>query len=355
MHRRIYTLVLLACSLLPLPCAAMTFQLVGNGGNCNGCEWVAAEGEISSDTPQQFTDFAKLNGFPSTVFLNSPGGNLLGGVRLGEKIRQFGYETAVGKTQPLKGGALGSEQETVDGICASACAYAFLGGIERKANAKQVGVHQFYQDSFFTNPVQKAFTPLDLSANQFTSALLIDYVFRMGVDPRLVSIASQTTPGQIHFFTAEELETLKVNWRPHEFEPWAIEPYGNGVVAYSRSRDGSETATIFCKRDKTMHLLITAPVLIDRTRLEMSINSLGGDGLMVMGMHIAKEQASVKIANGTNSLQIDLGSYDSLRSLLKNDFRVSGDIPRVNASYFDFPLSNAKGNETVRVAAKNCI
>ena len=38
----------------------MTFAAVGNGGDCNGCEWVAAQGNIISDTPKQFFSFLKV-------------------------------------------------------------------------------------------------------------------------------------------------------------------------------------------------------------------------------------------------------------------------------------------------------
>lgn len=37
----------------------MSFAAAGNGGNCNGCEWVATQGNIISDTPEQF--FSVLN------------------------------------------------------------------------------------------------------------------------------------------------------------------------------------------------------------------------------------------------------------------------------------------------------
>ena len=36
---------------------AMTFKEVGTGGNCSTCEWIAAEGEITAETPGAFEQF----------------------------------------------------------------------------------------------------------------------------------------------------------------------------------------------------------------------------------------------------------------------------------------------------------
>ena len=40
----------------------MTFTLSGNGGNCVGCEWVAAEGEITPKTPDKFRQYLSDSG-----------------------------------------------------------------------------------------------------------------------------------------------------------------------------------------------------------------------------------------------------------------------------------------------------
>lgn len=33
----------------------MTFHLAGNGANCVGCEWIAAQDEIMPETPELFS------------------------------------------------------------------------------------------------------------------------------------------------------------------------------------------------------------------------------------------------------------------------------------------------------------
>ena len=96
-------------------------------------------------------------------------------------------------------------------------------------------MHQFYQDIALKDPTAKVFDALDLSRQQMLSAMLVDYVFRMGVDPRFVSIASTVPPTQMHWLSADQAKELKVAYRPEAFEAWKIEPWGNGLVAVSQT------------------------------------------------------------------------------------------------------------------------
>jgi hypothetical protein len=125
----------------------MVFRNGFNGGNCNGCEWIIAEGTIQPDTPDVFKKFLlrkKVSGGISVKF-NSPGGSLLAGVRLGEMIRAAGLFSEVGKTI---GEESSFDPETIEektraeGICASACVYAFIGGKTRFAEKSKIGIHQ---------------------------------------------------------------------------------------------------------------------------------------------------------------------------------------------------------------------
>ena len=224
----------------------------------------------------------------------------------------------------------------------------------RDANDGEIGVHQFYNEATINDPSGKLFDAIDLSRNQLISALVIDYVFRMGADPRVVSIASATLPSEMHFFSKKELDELKVNWSPDSFEPWAIEPFGSGVVAYSKTRDKKETVTFFCRRDRIPRLLITAPIFKDAGQLQEAINSLD-DGLEAMGMKLAKEAASVRIVNGSPAFEIKLAGLDLRNLHLVKDLKVEGGIPRANASYFYHPLSEKDAAPALRVAARNCL
>jgi hypothetical protein len=195
------------------PMHPMTFRDAGNGGNCNSCEWLVGDGEITADTPRDFERFMADKGYSSLLYLNSPGGNLGAGIELGQDIRAHGLSTAVAVS--VSDGS-GWEERTGRGLCASACAYAFLGGVSRTAKAGELGVHQFSGK-------------FDLSSSQEVSGTLVSYVAKMGVDPRLVSIASSASPEDVHFLTAQELAAFKITVDDDAFGPWEIKSFGSGV------------------------------------------------------------------------------------------------------------------------------
>jgi hypothetical protein len=124
----------------------MTFHLRGNGGNLAGSEWIAAEGEIVPETAADLENFIRSFG-PSenpggwSVRLNSPGGDLAGGIRLGELIRKLKLDTEIGATEPDSYG----HWKRAPGHCASACAFAFLGGLTQyNPPPMRSGVRRFY-------------------------------------------------------------------------------------------------------------------------------------------------------------------------------------------------------------------
>jgi hypothetical protein len=155
-----------------------------------------AVGMITADTPLAFAEFAKKNPPNAPIEFISPGGNLLGALKLGELIRNGGYDTSLGK------------------VCASACAYAIMGGVKRYvvqsefdqdsdydnrnvgATGTKLGIHQFYQSDALNEPQKRAFSAIDKSADQVLMGILLEYALRMGVDTRLVSVASSIPPWQ---------------------------------------------------------------------------------------------------------------------------------------------------------------
>jgi hypothetical protein len=96
----------------------------------------AGEGEIDLDDAQKLEKLyaskksleGKL-GVRSVVRLNSPGGEIEGGMQLGEVIRKLGLATEV----PASAG------------CYSACTFAFLGGVDRQVEGK-FGIHALSLD-----------------------------------------------------------------------------------------------------------------------------------------------------------------------------------------------------------------
>ena len=273
----------------------MTFKVLESGGR-SGNSWIAAEGEIAQESADDLEsylnkewDFEKNKG-RYEVQLSSPGGDLIGGIKLGEFFRKHQFATHVTKD-----------------LCASACAIAFIGGIERDATSGTLGVHQFYYEFSLRNPDEKVFNALDMSTQQLMGAILIDYAFRMGVDPRYIATAAATPPDQMHFLNQEELDSLRVNWHPKSFESWAIEASGRGAVAFTKSKDKTETAVLFCRSDRVPRLLLRP----DRENFDwyqMALQNL--ESLSVFGINVPKNGITLNKINGAAALEVPLPSLN---------------------------------------------
>lgn len=282
------------------------------------------------------------------IDFNSPGGSLAAGIALGEAIRKHKYRTAVAATAPDGFGWF----KQVPGKCASACAFAFLGGRTRQALGGEIGVHQFYRDMALRDPNAKVFNALDLSAEQFVSALIIDYVYRMGVDPRFASLAEG--PKEIRFLSESEAEELKVNWDPRKFEPWAIEPYANGVIAFSRSRDKTLLATVFCRKDRIPRLLFTDQFSYEGlSRIESAVAGL--KGIEVFGQQYPRENVTPRQTPGGIGYEIVMNGFNPQLLTLSKSLGVQGDIYRSDEAFFSFRFSKENAQKTMAVALKNCI
>ena len=169
---------------------AMTFRLVA-AQECRGpCPAeVAADGWIALESADAFRALAgTLRPAPIVVHLSSPGGNLVGGLQLGQALRDLGATVIVGK------GAR----------CVSACVYTFLGGTVRRVVAGgRIGVHRFYDatgdnDDFPDVLVRR------------TIEILTSYVAKMGADPDLVRLALGVTPPALRYLDAAELRRYRV-------------------------------------------------------------------------------------------------------------------------------------------------
>lgn len=182
------------------PAAAMTFETTAAPEACKPHGCVIASGEIDGDTGKALTRFVRDNNVQpgATVVLQSDGGNLLGGLALGTAIRQAGLATSVARYDAASG------QFTGGGACASACAYAFLGGLERSVGeGARLGVHQV------CGPPDK---PWELSASdsQWLMAMVAVYLNQMGVRMDVMILALRTSPTDMHWLSPIELAEYAV-------------------------------------------------------------------------------------------------------------------------------------------------
>ena len=158
----------------------MRFVLQGNGGNCTGCEWVLAEGKITSDTPKKFSEFIEASGFsPSNILINSRGGNLLAGLELGRLFRKVAATVSIGSSERDEYGFF----KQTAGVCISACAYAFLGGSTRwLTEGDKLGFHQFFDKRAIADLDADIFDGNDRYLDQLVSGFVANYLIEMGID-----------------------------------------------------------------------------------------------------------------------------------------------------------------------------
>jgi len=190
-------------------------QTFGEGSR----EYIFADGFICPDTDQKFQQFLTQNPpkAPNTiVVLNSGGGNLGAGVRMGLIIRQQKMWTQVGSQLPL----MIPENENIPaqsvpylseltsppfaGECASACTFTFMGGISRTIGyGSNYAVHQFESDTQTPNTDLQAIT-------EVTSAQLVAYLNEMGISPNFMVDMVQKKGNDVTNLTMKELQQLNL-------------------------------------------------------------------------------------------------------------------------------------------------
>jgi hypothetical protein len=70
----------------------------------------------------------------------------------------------------------------------------------------------------------------------------------MGVDPRLVILASEAGPNEIRWLQLNEARDLRVAYEPFRYKPWHVEPYRGGAIAVSESNDGQSRMIASCSK-----------------------------------------------------------------------------------------------------------
>ncbi len=174
----------------------MTFALEG--------DHILAEGAFAPDTAKTFNSFLAANGHAETpwniaLYIRSPGGALVAAVDMGHTLREHGMSVVAYD------------------VCASACTYMLMGGVNRVVTRQaQYGVHQFSFTDATADPDKPMFSARDVETHQIMVGELADYADAMGVDPRVVAVASRTPPSTVTILTRSQLVTFKVDNVPTE-------------------------------------------------------------------------------------------------------------------------------------------
>ena len=255
--RRLTALALAALAATALPAAAqrverleqpskrpMTFRVVADNPSlpeAHQKRWIAASGSIIPETATAFEWFLKGNNLDGmTIFFDSPGGSIVGGMRLGETLRKHNARVSIGRTTPLgpqkKDEAVRHELLPARGICYSSCAYAFLGGRTRLVpRGAGFGVHMFWPGDQMEGLLTRSYAYADIERAQRISANLAAYIQRMGGDQQLLQLAAAAPPrGAMRRLSPREILALKVG--SLEFSPPVLGGAGHWGVAVDQWR-----------------------------------------------------------------------------------------------------------------------
>lgn len=253
----------------------MEFRDAATGGNCQSCSWIAAQGVITGETPSAFEAFLDQGDYPEgiSIHLNSFGGDLGAALRLGRMIRKRGYNTVVAETagyisEHADHMVFDQFLDTDNPVCASACVFAFVGGINRAASKRTDGeetgyqkigrlaVHQFY--SFSRN--SDVFDSSERIMDQVRTAALLEYLVEMGISADLLARALAVPPDQeMYQLTEEDLVAYGIETFRSDIHPQLLGyPNGVGIVEIRKnSRRGNYRYEFFCDNKKQAMLKLS--------------------------------------------------------------------------------------------------
>lgn len=173
---------------------------------------ISAQGEITNDTADAFKAFVEQHSgdpdFRPLVLLNSPGGTVVGAMKLGMLLRQFGASVLVARARTADAS---DELHVVSGYCMSACVYAFFGGKRRIIPpGSHLGIHRMaiYSHNFDLFGGGES-TTRSYGTGELVTALST-YTKLMGVNPAAIAEAEQIEPESIHILTPQEIARWRV-------------------------------------------------------------------------------------------------------------------------------------------------
>ena len=158
---------------------------------------VTVEGDLEAGDHNKFrTQVGRLT--KAVVVFNSDGGNLLAGIEIGKTIRLKSFATVV-----------------LDGLrCASACAFAWLGGSPRfMERGARIGFHAAYIESGGR-----------AAESGVGNALLGSYLTQIGLSENAVMYITQAGPRQMTWLTLPDAKQIGIDVLPFETQTASPQP-----------------------------------------------------------------------------------------------------------------------------------
>ncbi|NEJ74714.1 hypothetical protein GR197_30020 [Rhizobium phaseoli] len=144
--------------------------------------------EVSDDPTQLVDEYRQYQA--DYISFDSPGGNVVTAISFGRAIRALNARTIQIRAME----------------CASACAFAFAGGVERFAEPGSIGVHRVSLSD--DDPMDNK---LAVSSVQSLTGEIIGYLTDMGVSPNLLQLSLSIDSADIRYLTAAEMRDWNIN------------------------------------------------------------------------------------------------------------------------------------------------
>jgi hypothetical protein len=174
----------------------------------------------------------------------------------------------------------------------------------------------------------------------------------MGIDPSIVPIMTTKQPTEIKWLSETELASTKIRYDPKVFSDWAVEPYKAGLVAFTKSIDGTRQLTLSCSAG-TMKFRLTA----SGGAYAMNFVSSVGDAkaIEVAGIKISKPNFTMSDVKGGMVISGDWTSTD-MKGEPRSTFSLFGEVTGSAADLYSMYSFNERGFEQgLRLVRKNCV
>jgi hypothetical protein len=278
------------------------------GPGCN--RWIAAEGSFDQKSAQRVVEFLdRHRELRLPIYFHSEGGFVNNAIEIAQHLRRLRMRAGIARTaiQQCAGTAtsqdcrrliektpnLASQLRLNEGLCASACVYAFVGASSRDVSAgARIGVHANTLTRH-TNKGLMAISPAQLTSTESWHRELHaqrawQHVIQMGVDPNLVVLAQKIDPRNIRLLSQDELVRLGIVTRDRFESPWIgreeapNSAYGVAKTFSARSSEGdgihlTTTLGVNCYRGNRATVFIEREMAIDETGNEPVILVLGDE------------------------------------------------------------------------------
>lgn len=316
----IISILAILLAALTNPADALEYSQGYSGGNCSTCSWIAADGEIKQGDASGLLKFIAAEDieYQKLIIINSPGGNVAAAIKLGMLLRKRGMRVIVGKTKQ-------GEVEYADrpiqfydaGLCASACVFVLMGGIEREiAEGSQVGVHQFAPSADEIASIAST-----TSSTQSIMAELQGYAIQMGVNPGVLTLASSTTPENMMWLDPRNMEQLNLltsrNYK--SMAEWSLRPARSQLLARAAQVQTNGRTTVYVADCRYLHVgfevassriqAIAGSIMSASLRAETSLSSYP---LKIADISVKDQMIMVSLVAGPAVLNVVAQSANKL-------------------------------------------